>query len=91
MAQHSGGSYSSGDGATETWVYDADTGRKTYTSGSRAGQSEQIAPPNKFMTVSEENSGSSNKTLIIIAIVGIIAAIVFARRSKSKTKQKDAK
>lgn len=90
MAQHSGGSYSSGDGETETWVYDADTGRKTYTSGSRAGQSEQIAPPNKFMTVGEENSGS-NKALIIIAIVGIIAAIGFARRSKSKTKQKDAK
>lgn len=90
MAQHSGGSYSSDKRETETWVYDADTGRKTYTSGSRAGQSEQIAPPKKFMTVGEENS-SSNKPLIIIAVVGIIAAIVFARMRKSKTKQKDAK
>lgn len=90
MAQHSGGSYSSGNGETETWVYDSDTGRKTYTSGSRAGQSEQIAPPNKFMTVGEENSGN-NKPLIIGAVICIIAAIVFAKKSKSNRKEKDAK
>lgn len=44
-ATHHGGAYSSSSGEYETWEYDASTGVKTYTSGSRAGQTEQVTEP----------------------------------------------
>ena len=86
---HSGGSYTSspnGGIKTESWEIDTTTGVKTYTSGERAGQTEQVMPA-KTQYATSTGSGNDNTLLyILLAVAGVGTVYLLTKGKKGKKK-----
>jgi hypothetical protein len=87
---HSGGSYTSspnGGVKTESWEIDTTTGVKTYTSGERAGQTEQVMPAkNTTQYATSTGTGNNNTLLYILLAVAGVGVVYIITKSKGKKK-----
>lgn len=88
---HIGGSYTSspnGGVKTESWEIDTTTGVKTYTSGERAGQTEQIMPAKNTTQYATSSGSGNNNTLlyILLAVAGVGTVYLLTKGKKGKKK-----
>ncbi|MBQ2096966.1 MAG: hypothetical protein II480_02220 [Bacteroidales bacterium] len=93
LPSHSTGVYTSGDGEVETAYIDTTTGRKNYTSGDKAGTSEQVRPPSDKAGTSEQVRQPSaeeddNMLMWLLLPLAAMAVVKFFKRKNGKRKSK---
>lgn len=84
LPSHYTGAYTSGDGEVETAYIDTTTGRKYYTSGDKAGTSEQVRPPQVRPPSAEEDD---NMMMWLLLPLAAMAVVKFFKRKNGKRKK----
>ena len=83
LPSHYTGAYTSSDGEVETAYIDTTTGRKYYTSGDKAGTSEQVRQPSA-------NDAEEDDNMLMWLLLPLAAMVVvkFFKRKNGKRKSK---
>ena len=92
LPSHYTGAYTSGDGEVETAYIDTTTGRKSYTSGDKAGTSEQVRPPSdKAGTFEQVRPPSAeeddNMLMWLLLPLAAMAVVKFFKRKNGNRKK----
>ena len=96
LPSHYTGAYTSSDGEVETAYVDTTTGRKNYTSGDKAGTSEQVRQPSDKAGTSEQVRQPSandaeeddNMLMWLLLPLAAMAVVKFFKRKNGKRKSK---
>lgn len=89
LPSHSTGVYTSGDGEVETAYIDTTTGRKYYTSGDKAGTSEQVRPPSDKAEQVRPPSAEEDDNMLMWVLLPLaaMAVVKFFKRKNGKRKK----